>query len=134
MRKDKGIGQTPLEKSAELEEKRLKVYYGIGIKIALILFLTCIPLTIFGFRWKATNYEYQDVSYDWDDDNDRYDVYIDDIGRLFIQTDKATPIFLPWDESKNLAVVQKRETILGQLVTYELIKFFINFGAKEGNE
>lgn len=72
--------------------------------------------------------EYEDVDYDWDDDHDRYDVFIPEIGHLYIRTSSAQWVFLPDDSTINYACVVYSENIVKTKSNYTLTKFYINVG------
>jgi len=114
------------------DDKKGIIVSAIGITTVLT---AVVLLGIFVCKWDVSYEEYADVDYDWDDDRDRYDVFIDGIGRLTIPTDKATVVYLPTDHTKNIAVVRKEQTIFGKLTSYDLKSFYINVGlAKEEKE
>ena len=110
-----------------MKEKRA---FLINIVVLLTTSVICSFLMIFVCRWNVTIQEYDDVDYEWDDDRDRYDIWVDGIGHLYMPTDKATLVFLPTDATQNYAVVKKEETIFGKLEKYSLMKFYINCGYK----
>lgn len=110
------------------EDKAGIIVSAVGLSTLLI---ACACMLTFTYRWDKTVEEYANVDYEWDDDRDRYDVFIDGIGHLTIPTNKATLVYLPTESTINLAVVRKEQTIFNKLTTYDLERFYINVGWKE---
>ena len=95
---------------------------------SILLIISLTFAMVWGVRWIKTYEEYADVDYEWNDDFDRYEVFIDGLGRFYMPTDKATLIFLPDDETLNVAVIEKEETIFHKFEQYSLKKFYLNIG------
>jgi hypothetical protein len=112
------------------KEKNKKGLIAYGILLASVLTASAL-VGVFVCKWDVSYREYANVECEWDDDRDRYDVFVEGVGHLTIETEKATLVYLPEDSARNMAVVQKAQTIFHTLEEYSLKKFYINIGWKE---
>lgn len=112
------------------KRERWKDFWRLLIPIVVFLCIASILtyLTVFANTWQVSVEEYEDVDYDWDDDHDRYDVFIPEIGHLYIRTSSAQWVFLPDDSTINYACVVYSENIAKTKSNYTLTKFYINVG------
>ena len=118
-----------MNKNKEPMSKEDKQFMVVMCGIILpILLIACVLLGTFTYRWVRTYEEYDDVDFEWDDDKDRYDIYIEELGHFYMPTNKATLVFLPDDYTINYAVIEKEETIIGTLTQYNLVRFYLNVG------
>lgn len=103
------------------------------VGMAAILSLALSAMAVFVPRQTGTD-DYWDVDYEWDDDRDKYDVYIEELGHFTIPTKEAKLIYLPDEDIKNLAVIANYETIFHQSKKQKLQTFYINCRYKEGQK
>lgn len=97
----------------------------IVLSATLELFLLSIPII-------PSRESYEDVDYEWDDDINAYDVYIEDLGHFYIDSRKTTLIYVKEEKFKNLAVIQKRTSLLFHIEgEIKLIDFYINVWMEE---
>ena len=106
--------------------------YIVCICLILVIVLSALFIPIIPSRES-----YEDVDYEWDDDINAYDVYIEDLGHFYIDSRKTTLIYVKEEKFKNLAVIQKRTSLLFHIEgEIKLIDFYINVWMEEalGNE
>lgn len=88
--------------------------------LVLVLFALVIPII-------PSRESYENVDYEWDDDINAYDVYIEDLGHFYIDSRKTTLIYAKEEKFKNLAVIQKRTSLLFHIEReIKLRDFYIN--------
>ena len=103
-----------------------RTFISLVALLTLSVIATCVTIVP---RYKKTYMVYEDVCYDWDDDNDRYDLFVDN-KHYYTPTESAIPLFLPEDNTRSVVVLVKKETILHTRTIVEVYKFYINFGWK----
>lgn len=108
-----------------MSDKKGTIIYIIAITL-LFVATTCIA--VFVYPWKKTHYYYDNVDYEWNDEKDRYDIYVGELGYFYMYVQETTYVFAPEDATLNMAVIEKEETILNQFTRYDLVKFYINVG------
>ena len=103
--------------------------------ICLIIFIVsvttfCLYEFLVNIYYQTSISEYENVDYEWDDDKDRYDIFIQDIGHLYIETKNAKLIFLPSETTFSLARIKYGENAIKTRSKYFLTDFYINVGWK----
>ena len=106
-------------------------------KIAPMIFLWVLSLISYIFvliagcgDWYCETHVFEDTDFEWDDDYDRYEIFIEGFGQehFYISTKKATLIWLPGDELLNFAVIKEYKTFFWQKTEYKLTDLYLNIG------
>jgi len=123
MNKEKMINEIVTE--SEKKVNALKIFLWILSLISLIFVYVggCCD-------WYRKTYVFEDADFEWDDEGDRYEIYVEDLEQhhFYIPTKKATLIWLPGDELLNFAVIKEYKTLFWQKTEYKLTDFYLNIG------
>ena len=127
-----GINDPAIAISEYHRRKRENRYSNIRLALLIVMAVFTLCFGLHTFLFSTTYYvsteAYEDVDWEWDDDRDRYEIWLPEIGSLYIKTDKATLVFLPDDYTLNCAVVQYSRNAVGNRERYDLTKFYLNVG------
>lgn len=106
------------------------INYSIAT-ICLLLGLVGSMYLVFNIKWTKEKLEFENVSCDIDDESFRYDIYIEDIGHLYIPVSSAKWFYEHGDSIQNYVVVSYSENILKNKNKYSIQSFWINVGYAE---
>ena len=103
-------------------------------KMIIILLSICIPLGLagLGFIICTTHFfseriQYDNVDYDWDDDRNRYDIFIPGLEtHYYVPTNEAVIVFVDDSELQNSFTLERYETLVTHHSIYKTPKFYIN--------
>lgn len=111
----------------KLEEKERRKKLAAKIAIWLCVILTGIA-TILGVLFIPPHLveyeEYVDVDWEWDDDFDRYDIFVEN-RHYYLPTKKAYVVFIG-EEFETYLVITIGKRITGDVVYKDVTKFYIN--------